>query len=141
MPCSPWSVVNTHTRTHTPPLLSSALLSSLLSELPRLEGGMAAPRSFFISLSALFLLLYFSCGSTTSGNKRANQERCGFKVKTQNMRAFIVLFLRHLAKKGCCVVSSLQKLFSEVLGLFVFSVSTSQDVTLRQFVWLTKLAD
>uniref|UniRef100_A0A8C4DH96 Interleukin-17 receptor D n=1 Tax=Dicentrarchus labrax TaxID=13489 RepID=A0A8C4DH96_DICLA len=43
---------------------------------------MAAPRSFFISLCGLFLVLYFSCGSTTSGNKRANQERCGFKVQS-----------------------------------------------------------
>ncbi|XP_038553249.1 interleukin-17 receptor D [Micropterus salmoides] len=43
---------------------------------------MAAPRSFFISLSCLFLVLYFSCGSTTSGNKRANQERCGYKVQS-----------------------------------------------------------
>ncbi|XP_035518287.1 interleukin-17 receptor D [Morone saxatilis] len=43
---------------------------------------MAAPRSFLISLCGLFLVLYFSCGSTTSGNKRANQERCGFKVQS-----------------------------------------------------------
>ncbi|XP_027135526.1 interleukin-17 receptor D [Larimichthys crocea] len=43
---------------------------------------MAAPRSFFISLCGLLLVLYFSCGSTTSGNKRANQERCGYKVQS-----------------------------------------------------------
>ncbi|XP_044205251.1 interleukin-17 receptor D isoform X1 [Thunnus albacares] len=43
---------------------------------------MAAPRSFFTSLSGLFLIFYVSCGSTTSGNKRANQERCGFKVQS-----------------------------------------------------------
>ncbi|TMS19695.1 Interleukin-17 receptor D [Larimichthys crocea] len=43
---------------------------------------MAAPRSFFISLCGLLLVLYFSSGSTTSGNKRANQERCGYKVQS-----------------------------------------------------------
>ncbi|XP_070696418.1 interleukin-17 receptor D [Pempheris klunzingeri] len=44
---------------------------------------MAAPRSFFISLSGLLLLSYFSCGSTTpNNNKRANHERCGFKVQS-----------------------------------------------------------
>ncbi|XP_041638927.1 interleukin-17 receptor D [Cheilinus undulatus] len=43
---------------------------------------MAAPRSFFISLSALILVLYFSCGSTSPGNRRANQERCGYKVQS-----------------------------------------------------------
>uniref|UniRef100_A0A668RLT5 Interleukin-17 receptor D n=1 Tax=Oreochromis aureus TaxID=47969 RepID=A0A668RLT5_OREAU len=42
---------------------------------------MAAPQSFFISLCGLYLLLYFPCGSTTSGTRRANQDRCGFKVK------------------------------------------------------------
>uniref|UniRef100_A0A3P8PC51 Interleukin-17 receptor D n=1 Tax=Astatotilapia calliptera TaxID=8154 RepID=A0A3P8PC51_ASTCA len=41
---------------------------------------MAAPRSFFISLCGLYLLLYFPCGSATSGTRRANQDRCGFKV-------------------------------------------------------------
>ncbi|XP_041837425.1 interleukin-17 receptor D [Melanotaenia boesemani] len=41
---------------------------------------MAAPRSFFISLCGLFLVLYFSYGSTTPGNRRANQDRCGYKV-------------------------------------------------------------
>lgn len=61
--------------------LTSSVLSSSLSELFRLEGGMAAPRSFFISLCGLYLLLYFPCGSTTSGTRRANQDRCGFKVK------------------------------------------------------------
>ncbi|CAI5687298.1 interleukin-17 receptor D isoform X2 [Oreochromis niloticus] len=60
--------------------LTSSVLSSSLSELFRLEGGMAAPRSFFISLCGLYLLLYFPCGSTTSGTRRANQDRCGFKV-------------------------------------------------------------
>ncbi|XP_020486384.2 interleukin-17 receptor D [Labrus bergylta] len=43
---------------------------------------MAAPRSFLLSLSSLLMFLYFSCGSTTSGNKRANQERCGYKVQS-----------------------------------------------------------
>ncbi|XP_058488196.1 interleukin-17 receptor D [Solea solea] len=43
---------------------------------------MAAPRSFFISLSGLFLVLSSSCGSPTSGSKRSNQERCGFKVQS-----------------------------------------------------------
>uniref|UniRef100_A0AAQ6IQ49 Interleukin-17 receptor D n=1 Tax=Anabas testudineus TaxID=64144 RepID=A0AAQ6IQ49_ANATE len=43
---------------------------------------MAAPRSSFISLSGFFLVLYLSCGSSTSGNKRTNQERCGFKVQS-----------------------------------------------------------
>ncbi|XP_031708433.1 interleukin-17 receptor D [Anarrhichthys ocellatus] len=43
---------------------------------------MAAPRSFFITLSGLFLFFYSSCGSTTSGIKRANQERCGYKVQS-----------------------------------------------------------
>ncbi|KAF3856756.1 hypothetical protein F7725_017479 [Dissostichus mawsoni] len=52
------------------------------SELFRLEGGMAAPRSFFITLSGLFLFLNVSCGSTTSGGRRANQERCGYKVQS-----------------------------------------------------------
>ncbi|TNM88297.1 hypothetical protein fugu_004551, partial [Takifugu bimaculatus] len=41
---------------------------------------MASSRSFFISLSAVYLLLFTCCGATTSGNKRANQERCAFKV-------------------------------------------------------------
>lgn len=53
------------------------------SELLRPEGGMAAARSFLISLPGLLLILNFTCGSTTSGNRRANQERCGFKVKQQ----------------------------------------------------------
>ncbi|XP_034725367.1 interleukin-17 receptor D [Etheostoma cragini] len=43
---------------------------------------MAAPRSFFISLSGLFLVLCSCCGSTTPGSRRANQERCGFKVQS-----------------------------------------------------------
>ncbi|KAI4826824.1 hypothetical protein KUCAC02_030255 [Chaenocephalus aceratus] len=43
---------------------------------------MAAPRSFFITLSGLFLFLNVSCGSTTSGSRRANQERCGYKVQS-----------------------------------------------------------
>uniref|UniRef100_A0AAQ5YG77 Interleukin-17 receptor D n=1 Tax=Amphiprion ocellaris TaxID=80972 RepID=A0AAQ5YG77_AMPOC len=42
---------------------------------------MAAPRTFFITLCGLFLLLYFCCGSTTSSSRRTNQERCGFKVQ------------------------------------------------------------
>ncbi|XP_032368882.1 interleukin-17 receptor D [Etheostoma spectabile] len=46
---------------------------------------MAAPRSFFISLSGLFLVLCSSCGSTTSGSRRANQERCGSKVSPVQM--------------------------------------------------------
>ncbi|XP_008319270.1 interleukin-17 receptor D [Cynoglossus semilaevis] len=43
---------------------------------------MAAPRSFFIPFSGLFLFFYFSCGTPTSGSKRSNQERCGFKVQS-----------------------------------------------------------
>nr|XP_020466782.1 interleukin-17 receptor D [Monopterus albus] len=43
---------------------------------------MAALRSFFIFLPGLFLVLHSSCGSTTSGNRRTNQERCGFKVQS-----------------------------------------------------------
>nr|XP_040060521.1 interleukin-17 receptor D isoform X1 [Gasterosteus aculeatus aculeatus] len=41
---------------------------------------MAAPRSSLVSLCGLFVLLGASAGSTTSGTKRANQERCGYKV-------------------------------------------------------------
>ncbi|XP_030585147.1 interleukin-17 receptor D isoform X1 [Archocentrus centrarchus] len=41
---------------------------------------MAAPRSVFTSLCGFYLALCFSCGSTTSGSRRANQDRCGFKV-------------------------------------------------------------
>ncbi|XP_034539376.1 interleukin-17 receptor D isoform X1 [Notolabrus celidotus] len=41
---------------------------------------MAAPRSVFLSLSGLCLLFYFPSGSTSTGNKRSNQERCGYKV-------------------------------------------------------------
>ncbi|KAM9860117.1 interleukin-17 receptor D [Aulostomus maculatus] len=41
---------------------------------------MAAPR-FFFSLFGLLLICNFSQGSTTSGNKRTNQERCGFKMQ------------------------------------------------------------
>ncbi|XP_028431714.1 interleukin-17 receptor D [Perca flavescens] len=43
---------------------------------------MAAPRSFFISLSGVVLVLCVSCGSTTSGSRRANPERCGYKVQS-----------------------------------------------------------
>ncbi|XP_034388361.1 interleukin-17 receptor D [Cyclopterus lumpus] len=43
---------------------------------------MAAPRSFLITLSGVFLVFCSSRGSTTSGTKRANQERCGFKVQS-----------------------------------------------------------
>ncbi|XP_029358738.1 interleukin-17 receptor D [Echeneis naucrates] len=43
---------------------------------------MAAPRSFFTSLSGFFLLFCFFSGSTTSSNRRANQDRCGFKVQS-----------------------------------------------------------
>ncbi|CAB1422053.1 unnamed protein product, partial [Pleuronectes platessa] len=43
---------------------------------------MAAPRTFFISLSGFFLLLYVPGGSTTSGTRNPNQEKCGFKVQS-----------------------------------------------------------
>nr|XP_054587200.1 interleukin-17 receptor D [Nothobranchius furzeri] len=43
---------------------------------------MASPRSFFTSLCGLFLLFYFSFGSTSSGSRRSNQDRCGFKVQS-----------------------------------------------------------
>ncbi|XP_056294099.1 interleukin-17 receptor D isoform X2 [Pseudoliparis swirei] len=44
---------------------------------------MAAPRSFLITLSGVFLLLCSSRGSTTSGgSRRATHERCGFKVQS-----------------------------------------------------------
>ncbi|KAM9813728.1 interleukin-17 receptor D [Neosynchiropus ocellatus] len=43
---------------------------------------MASPLRVFIFTSALFLCPQLSCGSTTSGNRRANQERCGFKIQT-----------------------------------------------------------
>ncbi|TNN31501.1 hypothetical protein EYF80_058346 [Liparis tanakae] len=56
-----------------------------LSESSRLEGGMAAPRSFLITVSGVFLLVCSSRGSTTSGgSRRATQERCGFKVNNNN---------------------------------------------------------
>lgn len=42
---------------------------------------MASSRSFFISLSALYLLPWFCAGASTSANKRANQDRCASKVK------------------------------------------------------------
>lgn len=58
----------------------SPLCSESVSELLRAEGGMAVPRSFFTSLLALVLLLCFSFGYTSPGNRRGNQERCGFKV-------------------------------------------------------------
>lgn len=51
------------------------------AELFRPEGGMAAPRRL---LTALFLLLCSPAGYSSSGNRRANQERCGFKVKQTN---------------------------------------------------------
>ncbi|XP_054472894.1 interleukin-17 receptor D [Anoplopoma fimbria] len=43
---------------------------------------MAAPRSFLITLSGFFLVLYASCGSTTAGNKKSNQERCAYQVQS-----------------------------------------------------------
>ena len=108
---------HTHSQAHTPPSLLSP------SELSRLEGGMAAPRSFFISLSGLFLVLYFSRGSTTSGSRRSNQERCGFKVRkekhthTHADHAFEIVdsSIRHSAKAAAAAaaasspVSGLQK--------------------------------
>ncbi|XP_068452018.1 interleukin-17 receptor D [Clinocottus analis] len=53
---------------------------------------MAAPRSFLITLSGVFLVLCSSCGATTSGNKRANPERCGFKVQSDGGRRLAVSF-------------------------------------------------
>ncbi|XP_034021098.1 interleukin-17 receptor D isoform X2 [Thalassophryne amazonica] len=41
---------------------------------------MAAPRTFSVSLSAFFLFLSFS--SSSSANKRTNQERCALKVQS-----------------------------------------------------------
>lgn len=61
----------------------SPLCSESVSELLRAEGGMAAPWSFFTSLPALVLLLCFSFGYTSPGNRRGNQERCGFKVNDE----------------------------------------------------------
>ncbi|KAM9759585.1 interleukin-17 receptor D [Menidia menidia] len=43
---------------------------------------MASPRSFFASPFAFLLLFYFSCGSTIPGSRRANQDRCGYKVQS-----------------------------------------------------------
>ncbi|XP_053725186.1 interleukin-17 receptor D [Synchiropus splendidus] len=43
---------------------------------------MASPLSVFVFISAVYLCPELSCGSTTSGNRRANQERCGFKIQT-----------------------------------------------------------
>lgn len=77
------SLPHSHARARAPTRFrSSARLRG--SELCRLEGGMASSRSFFISLSAVYLLLFTCCGATTSGNKRANQERCAFKVKQRS---------------------------------------------------------
>uniref|UniRef100_A0A673ADJ8 Interleukin-17 receptor D n=1 Tax=Sphaeramia orbicularis TaxID=375764 RepID=A0A673ADJ8_9TELE len=40
---------------------------------------MAASRTFFTSLGVLLLLLFSHFESTTSGGRRSNQDRCGFK--------------------------------------------------------------
>ncbi|XP_077948855.1 interleukin-17 receptor D isoform X3 [Gasterosteus aculeatus] len=68
-------------RRASPRLLAPPRAPSLsLSESSWLAAGMAAPRSSLVSLCGLFVLLGASAGSTTSGTKRANQERCGYKV-------------------------------------------------------------
>lgn len=90
--------------THT---LQVVTLRLRASELCRLEGGMASSRSFFISLSAPYLLLYFCCGVTISGNKRGNQDRCAFKVKHNSTLFLFVLFRQHLTQFNCCVGAGL----------------------------------
>ncbi|XP_054906105.1 interleukin-17 receptor D [Poeciliopsis prolifica] len=53
---------------------------------------MAAPRSFFFSVCGFFLL--FAAASGTSGSRRANQERCGYKVQSaaEGVRKLFVTF-------------------------------------------------
>lgn len=49
---------------------------------------MASSRSFFISLSAVYVFLCFCGGASTSVSKRANQDRCAFKVKHHHTAFF-----------------------------------------------------
>lgn len=119
----------THTHTHevVPPRLRA-------SELFRLEGGMASSRSFFISLSAVCVLLCFCGGTSTSVSKRANQDRCAFKVKHHHT-AFVfpkfVLFRQHFIQ---AVASS-----APVCFCFLFNTFTLGAVFLLFFFSLSNV--
>ncbi|KAM4741867.1 interleukin-17 receptor D [Anableps anableps] len=55
---------------------------------------MAAPRSFFLSVCGFFLLFCVSAGSGTSGYRRANLDRCGYRVQpaAEGVRKLAVTF-------------------------------------------------
>ncbi|MED6254160.1 hypothetical protein ATANTOWER_018179 [Ataeniobius toweri] len=55
---------------------------------------MATPRSFFFSICGFLLLFCVSSGSGTSSNRRANQDRCGYRVQSaaEGVRKLAVTF-------------------------------------------------